>query len=386
MTTMSDQMRAKCPKCGTEFPLTDAIVEPMRSRLQDEMRQEYDQQLNDAKKELEQVIVKRAEKQTAGQVQELRDQVKELSEELKTTKQNEAELRKMRRTLERRTEDLELEVSRRVDEQAGKAKQEMEKRYSLRETQHAEQIEALKRQIDDLKRRAEQTSQQAQGEALEGAIQSILSGCFPNDIIDPVPTGMRGADVLQRVNGKTGRCCGTIIWESKNTRNWSNSWLDKLKANQRDANADIAVIASAALPSEVRHFGLLQGVWVTDWSFASQLASALRTTLIQVSDTKMAVEGREHKIEFLYDYLTSTQFKQRVETVVDAFNRMRDDLAQERQAMMRSWSKREKQIELVMQGTAGLYGDIQGIAGAAMPEIEALQMPYQLESGSEQTG
>jgi hypothetical protein len=305
-----------------------------------------------------------------------------LNERLHKANETELELRKKRRELEKRQEEAELELNRKLDEQIKQIKDELEKGYALKLKQQEDQIATMKSTIDDLQREAEQTSQQAKGEALERKLQDTLMECFPDDEVEPVPTGMRGADVLQRVNGKTGKCCGIIIWESKNTRNWSDKWLDKLKENQRSSNAEVAVIASRVLPDEIEHFGLLNGVWVTDWLFAPQLASALRITLIQLTESKIAYEGREHKTELMYDYLTSTQFKQRIETIIDAFTRMGEDLAQEKRATLRAWSKREKQLELVMQGTAGLYGDIQGIAGAVIPEIEALQMPYQLESGN----
>lgn len=382
MRTLDKEAVINCPKCGAAFPLTEAILEPLRVELRRGYSEEYEKKLQDMKDSVEAQTKKQVEENSALAVKDFEEQVKELKGKLKEANDRELELRKMKRDLESKQEESELELTRKLEGQRKEVKEELEKGYALKLKQQENQIASMKDRIGELQKKAEQTSQQAQGEALEGTIESILSSCFPNDMIEPVPTGMRGADVLQRVNGKTGRCCGTIIWESKNTRNWSNSWLDKLKANQRDSNADVAVIASAALPSEITHFGLSQGVWVTDWTFASQLASALRVTLIQVSDTKLAIEGREHKIEFLYDYLTSFQFKQRVETIVEAFTRMREDLAQEKQATLRSWGKRERQIELVMHGTAGLYGDIQGIAGTMVPEIEALQMPHQLESGS----
>lgn len=382
MTNKAGQTIVKCPKCGNEFPLTDALLEPLRMELQNGFREEYDEKLKEAQENLEIQARRRAEEDAIQTVKDLQAQVKETNERLQKSQEIELTLRKKGRELEKKQEETELELIKRIDEERKQIKDELEKGYSLKVRQQEDQIASMKSTIDDLQRKAEQTSQQAKGKALEGKLQDILMECFPDDEVEPVPTGMRGADILQRVNGKTGKCCGIIIWESKNTRNWSNGWLDKLKENQRSSSAEVAVIASRVLPDEIEHFGLLHGVWVTDWLFASQLASALRITLIQLTESKIAYEGRGHKIELMYDYLTSTQFKQRIETIVDAFTRMSEDLAQEKRATLRAWSKREKQLELVMQGTAGFYGDIQGIAGAVIPEIEALLMPYQLESGN----
>ena len=382
MKTADKTITVKCPECGREFPLTDSITEQLRHEVEGTLRQQFDKQLSEEKQNWEKEFSERAKKQSADQIQELQDQVEELSTELKGAKELEVELRKMKRRLEREKDDLDLKVSRLVDEQTGKAKEELEKKYSLKDTQHSKQIEGLNKQIDELKRKLEQGSQQAQGEALELKLEGLLKDTFNNDLIEPVPKGMRGADVIQKVNGKSGQCCGTIIWESKNTRSWNGSWIDKLKENQRDIKAEIAVIASAVLPSEISNFGSHGGVWVTHWSFACQLAGVLRMTLIELQESKVTQAGKDNKIELLYDYLISPQFKQRVEAIAGAFDRMRKDLSQEKQAMERIWNKREKQIELIMKGTTGLYGDLQGIAGSMIPEIEAFQMPYQLESGS----
>jgi hypothetical protein len=304
-----------------------------------------------------------------------------LTGDLKEAKDNEGALRKLKRALEKEKEDLELQVNRRVDEQTTKVKEELEKKYGLDETKHKEQIEGLNRQIDDLKKKAQQGSQQTQGEALERKLKDLLEETFPNDLIEEVPKGMSGADVIQKVNGKSGECCGTIIWESKNTKNWSGGWVEKLKDNQRSIKAEIAVIASAILPGEIVNFGMHGGVWVTHWIFACPLATALRMNLIQLQESRVSQAGKEEKMELLYDYLISPHFKQRVETVVGAFDAMSKDLVQEKQAMERIWSKREKQIELMMKGTTGLVGDLEGIAGATMPAIEGLDMPYLLASG-----
>ena len=384
MRTTESPTAIKCPKCGTEFPLTEALLEPLRVELQKNLAEQYDNKLREKTESLELEAKKRAEEKATLNTKDLQAQVKEITESLKKSQETEIELRKRGRELERKQEQSELEISRKLDEQRKQTKEELEKDYSLKIRQQEEQMTSMKKQIDELKRKAEQGSQQTQGEALERKLEDLLKEAFPNDLIEPVPKGISGADVLQRVNGKSGQCCGTIVWESKNTKNWSKTWIDKLKENQREIKAEIAVLASVVLPSEISSVSIYEGIWVTHWSFACQLACALRINLIEMQDSKVAQIGKDHKMELLYDYLISPQFKQRVETIVGAFGRMREDLAAERQSMERIWSKREKQIELVMKGTTGLYGDMQGIAGAVISEIEALQMPYQLESGNGQ--
>lgn len=380
MKTTDKSTVVKCPNCGIEFPLTDALLEPLRMELRKNLSQEYDNKLREAKEGYELDAKKRAEESVALVLKDLQEQVKEGNEKIRKSQETEIELRKRGRELERRQEEAELELNRKLDEQRKHTKEELEKEYTLKISQQEEQNAALRKQIDELKRKAEIGSQQAQGEVLEKTLEDLLRETFSNDLIEPVPKGMSGADVIQKVNAKKGQCCGIIIWESKNTKNWNKSWIDKLKENQRDIKAEIAVLATVVLPSEILTFGMHEGIWITHWTFACQLACVLRMNLIDLNESKIAQEGKDKKMELLYDYLISPQFKQRVETVVGAFDRMRKDLAQEKQAMERIWSKREKQIELVMKGTSGLYGDLQGIAGAYLPEIEALQMPYQLKA------
>ena len=370
MKTPESPNTVKCPNCGTEFPLTEALLEPLRVELQRDLTKEYEDKLREAKEKFESEAKKRAEENVAITTKDLQEQVKETNERLKKSQEAEIQLRKQGRELERKQEETELEFNRRLDEQRKQTKEELEKEYTLKIGQQEEQMASMKKQIDELKRKAELGSQQAQGEALEKKLEDLLQETFPNDLVEPVPKGMSGADVIQKVNGRIGQCCGTIIWESKNTKNWNRSWVDKLKENQRDAKAEIAVLASVILPSEISTFGMHEGVWITHWTFACQLACVLRMNLIELHESKIAQAGKDNKMELLYDYLISPQFKQRVEIVLGAFDRMRKDLVQERQAMERIWSKREKQIELVMKGTIGLYGHPQGIAGAVIPEIE----------------
>lgn len=42
---------------------------------------------------------------------------------------------------------------------------------------------------------------------------------------------------------------------------------------------------------------------------------------------------------------------------------MQEDPDKEKKAITKHWAKREEQIDRVMQATAGMYGDLQGIPG-----------------------
>jgi hypothetical protein len=232
----------------------------------------------------------------------------------------------------------------------------------------------MHQKIEELKQKAEQGSQQLQGEVLELELENLLRAKFPFDTIEPVPKGEFGGDTLQRVVSPSGLMSGTILWESKRTKNWSNAWLVKLREDQRTAKAEISVLVSQALPEGVETFDVIDGVWVTHPRSILPVATILRHTLLQVSTARLVNEGQQTKAEMVYQYLTGPRFRQRVEAIVEAFTCMQEDLDKERKAIMKQWAKRDEQIERVMGATVGMYGDLQGIAGKSMQEIEGLDL------------
>jgi hypothetical protein len=195
---------------------------------------------------------------------------------------------------------------------------------------------------------------------------------FPLDQIEPVPKGEFGGDLLQRVVGSQGQPCGTILWEAKRTKNWSDGWLAKLREDQRAAKAEVALLVSHALPKEVTSFDLREGVWVTDVQCAIPVAISLRQSLIDLAAVRQANSGQHGKMEIMYQYLTGPAFQHRVQAIVEKFVDMQSDLEKERRAMTRLWAKRETQIRGVLESTAGMVGDLQGIAGKSLREIEGL--------------
>jgi Uncharacterized protein conserved in bacteria (DUF2130) len=241
-------------------------------------------------------------------------------------------------------------------------------------TEKEQQIAGMQRKIEDLLRKAEQGSQQAQGEVLEVELESQLRARFPRDLIEPVPKGEFGGDVLHHVFGASGQNCGTILWESKQTKAWHDGWLVKLRDDQRVAKAEIALIVSSALPKGVKAFDLVENVWVTEPRFAIPLAIALRQSLIDVAGSRLTQRGQQTKMALIYRYLTGPQFRHRIDAIVEKFTDMREDLDRERKVLTKLWARREEQLKCVLDSTAGLYGDLQGIAGHSMPELECLDI------------
>lgn len=266
--------------------------------------------------------MKQAQDASIKQISALTAQITESEGELKDLRDSEAKFRRERRKWKEEKEQIDLELQSRM----GTFSSEYDDKQKLQIKTKEEQIVRLSKNIEELERQVKLGSQQAQGEDLEITLEEMLKTCFPQDEIVPVPKGVKGADLIQKVNGSIGPCCGTIIWESKNTRNWSSQWVEKLRENQQSEKADIAIIASAVLPGNIEHFGTMEGIWVTHWALATQVAGALRIVLIELNQSKMAGEAKDQKMEILYNYLTGPQFKQRIDSMVRAFLKMRQEL------------------------------------------------------------
>lgn len=407
-----------CPNCHTEIKLTESLAAPIIESI----RREYEQRL--AKKDADiarretslraqeemlskareaiddqvaeklqqaraKIVAEEAKKaklalatdldQKTKEIADLQEVLKKRDEKLAEAQKAQAELIRKQRELDDAKREFDLTVEKRVQEGLAitrqQARKEAEEQLKFKVMEKEQTIASMQKQIEELKRKAEQGSQQLQGEVQELELEALLSAKFPFDTIEPVPKGEHGGDVLQRVVGPLGQPCGTILWESKRTKNWSDGWLAKLREDQRSAKAEVAVIVSQALPKDVETFQMIDGVWVTHPRAALPIAMTLRHTLIEVASTRQATEGQQTKMEIIYQYLTGPRFRQRVQAIVEAFSSMQEDLDKEKKAITKQWAKREGQIDRVMQATVGMYGDLQGIAGKTLKEIEGLELP-----------
>jgi hypothetical protein len=399
-----------CPYCHKEIPLSEAITHSIREEIQKEFEKDIKKKEEElvqkenllstkekaiqeeiAKKlalervKIEEETKKRLEESMYLRIKDLQEELKQKEEKLEEMRKTELQLRKERRELEDRQKSLELEIARRLDEEREKIRQEAESRiaeeHRLKDLEKDKKINDLLKDIEELKRRAEQGPIQLRGEVLELELEDLLKAHFPTDQIEPVSKGKRGADVLQKVYSPMGQFCGTIIWEAKRTKNWSDGWIDKLKEDQREAKAEIAVIVTTAMPKDVSNFQLIDGIWVTEYPLAPCLAMALRINLIQVAQEKRSAVGKHEKMEALYSYFSGTEFGQKVEAIIKAFISMKNDLESEKAAMYKIWAKREKQIERVITNITQMYGDMQGIIGASIPEIKSLELKSLIEPG-----
>jgi hypothetical protein len=223
-----------------------------------------------------------------------------------------------------------------------------------------------------MKRRAEQGSMQRQGEVQELLLEEILKEYFPFDIIEEVGKGVEGADCIQLIRNNSGKECGKMIYESKRTKAWNNSWVDKLKADKRNRGADVAILVTQVFPKDMERFGEKDGVWICSFNEVSSVAYLLRTGLLQVYEIQKSQENKCDKMQLLYNYLTGNEFRGQIEAIVEGFMAIKQGITKERMQMEKIWKEREKQLEKVLINTSGLYGSVKGIAGASIGDIPLL--------------
>ncbi len=404
-----------CPNCRTEIKLTETLAAPLIEAIKRDSEAKLRQKEAEiAKREIairaQQDAVKQAREAMEAELaermkgerkkvaeeeekkarakfsldlnhraQQLEDLTKAFNErgaKLEEAQKAQAEAVRKERALAEEKRELDLTIEKRVAEKQAeiqqRAKAEAEQTLMLKVQEKEQTIQGMQKQIEELKRKSEQCSQQLQGEVQELQLEALLRASFPHDIIVPVPKGEFGGDAIQQVTTPFGQECGKILWESKRTRNWSDGWLQKLRDDQRTAKADAAIIVSQALPKTIDVFGQIEGVWITAPKSAVAVAMAVRHALVEVSMARKSGEGQLTKMEAMYHYLTGPRFRHRVEAIVEKFQDMQGDLEKERRAMQKAWAKREQQIQGIVAATSGMWGDMQGIAGRSLPEIEGL--------------
>ena len=396
----------QCPHCHAEIKLTESLAAPLlRSkeqefkRLDGELR-EREASLQRQRDRIEEEISGRLATErgkVADEAQrkarlamgsELESKQRELEElgallesrdaKLAEAQQAQATVVRKQRELEEREREIELTIEKRVSANVSeiqqKARQEAENLLKSKVTEKDQLILSMQRQIDELRRKSEQGSPQLQGDAMEIELHQLLSDRFEDDTVARVQKGEFGGDVVHQVFSSSGLACGTILWESKRTKTWSDAWLPKLRQDQRAAKAEIAVIVSQALPKGVTSLDLVEGVYVISPQCIIPVATLLRKALLELAIVRQSSEGQETKAGLIYQYLIGPRFRQRVQAIVEAFTCMQDDLSAEKKALQKQWAKRETQLERLVSSTVGMYGDLQGIAGRSLEEIEGLDV------------
>ncbi len=331
------------------------------------------------RKEIEEKAGSKVRERYEEQLKALQDENEKRKSENKALREKEVALMRQEAELKERQEEMELQIDKQLFERKkeieDKARNKERESFELERVKHNKQVEDQKKLIEELRRKAEQGSMQLQGEVQELAIEGLLSQNYPFDQISEVPKGIRGADSIQTVINSMRQECGSIVYESKRTKNFAKDWIDKLKQDQLACKADIAVLVTETMPSDMDRFGERDGVWICGFHEVKSVSFVLREMLIKTHSVKLQQENKGDKMELLYSYLTSPEFVQNVERIVDNYDSMIDQLNKEKKAMHKIWAVREKQIWVVQENLSALFGSIKGIAGKELDSANVLELP-----------
>ena len=412
---MKNENQIKCPNCGTSIDVQDILAHQLEEEIkqkyqsqiaaekkryesqQEQLKQEkldfeqkkkrenvlfqerLENQLKEDKKEIEAKLKLKLKEEQSDQFAALQKELNEKSEQVKELNRSKAEIEKLKREKSELKEAAEAEAQKKLNEilvaEKEKIKKSEEDKNELRFKEMQKQLEDQKKLTEEMKRKQEQGSMQLQGEVQELAIEEWLAAQFPLDTIEEIKKGARGGDCIQIVHTRTEQNCGTIYYESKRTKDFQPSWIEKFKADIRDRGANIGVLVTEVMPSDMDRMGLKDGIWICNYDEFKGLCAVLREGILQVNNAIITQENKGDKMDLLYDYLTSNTFRMQIEAIVEGFTQMKSDLESEKRSMQRIWKQREKQIEKVVTNTIDMYGSIKGIAGNAIQSVKALELP-----------
>lgn len=413
----STQSTVKCPNCKHEFQLGDAISAEIEGKIRTRYLERYNKdqkELEDKKRAielqqeeikkqqedqeriiadkvklqkgvLEQEAIKKAASEMQMQMEQLNKELNEKAQKLRESQEKELDYLKKEKEIKNREAELELTVQKKLQEEREQFTEQIRKqeteRNSLKEKEHQMQLLELKKQLDaqkklteEMVRKQEQGSMQLQGEVHEIALEDLLRSNFPFDTVDEVGKGVKGADAIHTIRNSLGQTCGKIIYESKRTKAFSNDWIDKLKHDMRNSQADLAVIVTETMPKNMDHFGMQEGVWICSFAEVKSLSFVLRDSLIKIYAAQASQENKGDKMSMLYAYLTGVEFKQQIEAIVEGFTELQEGIQREKNAMAKIWKEREKQLEKVLLNTTNFYGSVKGIAGNSIADIKKLEL------------
>lgn len=330
--------------------------EILRKKLATQLKAEQEERWTLLQQELEEKSSKlRNYHKALGQVEQLKREKEELKDKIKAESQ--------------------AELSKQLSQERKKIQKQEADRHTLTICEKEKVIDQLKEQLSIAQRKADQGSTQLQGEVQELAIEEWLREQFPLDEIEEIKKGVRGADCLQKIHTRNQDQCGTIYYESKRTQNFKKEWIEKFKADIQEKKADIGVLITQAMPQGMDRMGLIDGVWVCSFEEFKTSCTILRDSLIRFHHALKVRENQGDKMVMLYDFLTGNEFRMQVESIVEGFSHLKEDLEKEKRAMAALWKKREKQLDKVLINTSHMYSSIEGIAGGAVKPLATLELP-----------
>jgi len=376
------ETKIKCKHCGQEIEISEALRHEVQEKVLKAEREKHIQELEKVSKKAEEKALTRLQKDFELQIKNLQKEREEESRRnTKLLKQLESlndEMRKLRR----KDEERDLEMKKRLADEEEKirldARKKAEDESELKFSEYRKKLADTQKALVEAQRKAQQGSQQTQGEVLELDLEDLLTDTFTNDKVEPIGKGQVGADIRQTVFSPSGKtACGIILWEIKRTKRWNDEWISKLKNDLRKEGADIPVIVTTTLPEEAKSgIGIKDGVWVCSRTLTVQMAMLLRDTLIKVAYQRTAQKHQGRKTDLIYEYVTSSQFVQQIEAIIETYGEMKGQIDKERAAFEKQWKQREGQLQRMIMATANVYGSMQGLAGtSALPEVKGLELP-----------
>ena len=411
---MANNQHIKCPSCGENIDVNSILIQQLETEIHqklkvsfDEKKQKvteeslafqeekklfelqklnekelFDEQLNSQLKEQEKILEAKIKKQLteeqSAQLNIMQAELNEKSQKLIELNASKAEIEKLKREKNEMQGIADIAAQ---EKMSVILSQEKEKIQKAADEKNELKLKELQKKIDDqrllteeMKRKQEQGSMQLQGEVQELAIEEWLQQQYPIDTIDEIKKGARGGDCIQIVNTRTTQNCGKIYYESKRTKKFEASWIDKFKADMRIKGADIGVIVTESMPTEMDRMGLKDGVYICTFQEFKSLSGILRESIIQINSAMISQLDSGDKMQILYDYLTSNNFRMQVEAIVEGFTAMKTAIESEKRSMYRIWKEREKQIEKVTINTIDMHASIRGIAGTAIQAVKALEL------------
>ncbi len=376
---MSNKTTITCPNCKEEIDVNEILYH----QFDEDLKEATNKQVKLEKKKLQESLKKEILDEQSESMAILQDELDKKSKQVKELNNSKIEIEKLKREkdeVESKVKaDAQVELSRQLKDEKEKISKLAFKQNEFKLKEKDEQLAQIKRQLEETKRKAEQGSQQLQGETQELAIETWLKEQFPFDNIQEIKKGVRGADCIQVVHTRETQNCGSIYYESKRTKDFQPSWIEKFKSDIREKGVDLGILVTQCLPKNMDRMGEVDGIWVCDFEEFKALSFIMREQIISISRVSNLQENKSDKMSILYAYLTSNEFKMQIEAIVEGFTQMQIDLDKEKRAMANIWKQREKQISKVLENTTNMYGSIKGIAGNAIGNIKTLELPYQDE-------
>lgn len=356
-------MSVKCPNCGNVFEPSEADRHELEESIKKASEEKFKKEIENAK--------------TLGQKQA----EEKYKEENKALEEKLAKEQKDRQDFEKKvTEQAAKKAGENVKKIKEEADKEADEKHRLEKLEWEKQKADMQKTVEALQRQGKQGSQQLQGDVLEKDLEERLADAFPNDDFRPVPTGVKGGDIVQEVRNKHGNTAGLILWEAKRTKEWKKDWLTKLKEDMRSISASDCILVTDAMPPHVKIYDRIENVWVTSYEYSIKLASVVRFGLLNVAIARSSASHTDEQLKELYTIITSDSFRQMFEARDEIISALKVELEADKRSAEKRWKRQGAYIEKLDRNNSRLYGELQ----AHIPSLKPLKEPNVLgiEDGS----